>query len=93
MAAKVRVNITIDSETLRLADREARRRKTSRSALIRAAVREVAANHERELDEEARKKRQREAAEAMDRLAHEFGNWPADKILRASRDRWARHGG
>jgi hypothetical protein len=24
----------------------------------------------------------------MDRLAHEFGDWPAAKILRAARDRW-----
>ncbi len=90
MAAKKRINITVDQDTLRLADREARRRKTSRSEYIRAAVREVATNHEHESKETARRKRQREAVEMMDRLAHEFGDWPAQEILRASRDRWAR---
>jgi hypothetical protein len=24
----------------------------------------------------------------MDRLAHKFGDWPAERILRAARDRW-----
>ncbi len=90
MTAKKRVNITIDEDTLHLADRAARRRKTSRSEFIRGAIREVAANHQREWEQEARRKRQREAVEMMDRLAHEFGDWPAQEILRASRDRWAR---
>jgi metal-responsive CopG/Arc/MetJ family transcriptional regulator len=39
MAAQKRVCITMDEETLRLADREARRLKTSRNEFIRAAVR------------------------------------------------------
>lgn len=90
MAVKLRINITIDPETLRLADRQARRQKTSRSEVFRAGVRALATNHERESEEEDRRKRQREAAATMDRLAHEFGSWPAQKILRASRDRWAK---
>ncbi len=88
MAAKRRINITIDEATLRLADRAARRRKSSRSEFIRAAVREVAANHQRESEDAARRMRQREAIETMDRLAHEAGDWPAEKILRAWRHRW-----
>jgi Arc/MetJ-type ribon-helix-helix transcriptional regulator len=83
------VNITVDPETVRLADREARRRKTSRSEFIRSAVREVATNHERQSEEGTRQKRRHEAVETMNRLAHEFGDWPAEQILRASRDRWA----
>ena len=39
MAAQKRVCITVDEETLRLADREARRLKISRNEFIRAAVR------------------------------------------------------
>jgi len=39
MAASKRVCITVDAETLRLADREARRLKISRNEFIRAAVR------------------------------------------------------
>lgn len=39
MAAQKRICITVDAETLRLADREARRLKTSRNEFIRAAVR------------------------------------------------------
>ena len=37
---------------------------------------------------EARRDRQQHAAQAMDRLARKFGDWPAEKILRAARDRW-----
>ena len=85
----VRVNITFDRETLRLADREARRNKISRSELIRTAVRQAASRNEQKAEAEARRRRQQEAVKAMDRLAHEFGDWPAGKILRASRDRWA----
>ena len=87
MAAKTRVNISIDRETLRLADREARRRKISRSELIRAALREMAANHERESEEQARRKRQQEAVEGMQRLAQKAGSWPAVELLHAWRYR------
>ena len=38
-AVMVRINITFDHETLRLANRAARRRRTSRSEFIRDAVR------------------------------------------------------
>lgn len=81
MAAKVRINITIDQETIRLADRAARRRKTSRSEFIRAAVREVATNHEAESEEEARRKRQWEAYKGLRRVARKLGDWPAEKIV------------
>ena len=90
MAAKVRVNITVDPQTLRLADRLARARKISRSAVLREGVRALAEDHQREAEEAARERQQRQAAEAMDRLAHDFGDWPAEAILRAARDRWAR---
>jgi Arc/MetJ-type ribon-helix-helix transcriptional regulator len=90
MAAKVRINITVDPQTLRLADREARRRRISRSELIRKTLQEMAKSHENTAREEARRKRRRQAAEAMDLLAREFGDWPAEEILRASRDRWPR---
>ena len=88
MGTKTRINITMDEETLRLADRAARRRKSSRSEFIRVAVREIAANHQRESEDAARRKRQREAIEIMDRLAHKAGDWPAEEILRA----WRRRG-
>lgn len=89
----VRVNITFDRETLRLADREARRQRISRSELIRAAVRKTATQNELKAEEETRHLRQREAVEMMDQLAHEFGDWPAARILRTSRDRWANRKG
>ncbi len=87
MAAKKRLNITIDEETLRLADRAALRRKTSRSEFMRDAVREAAANQERESQKQARRGRQRKAIEAMNRLARKAGSWPAVKILHAWRYR------
>jgi Arc/MetJ-type ribon-helix-helix transcriptional regulator len=88
MAAKVRVNITVDPQTLRLADRLARARKISRSAVLRDGIRALAEHQAHDVEEQARRERQRRAAEAMDRLAHKFGDWPAEKILRAARDRW-----
>lgn len=77
----VRVNITFDRETLRLADREARRRKTSRSDFIREAVRTVAANHERAAEEAALRERRRKAMEGIRRIARKLGDWPAEKIV------------
>jgi metal-responsive CopG/Arc/MetJ family transcriptional regulator len=87
MATKTRINVTFDLETLRLADREARRRKTSRSNLIRTAVRAFASEHERQQAETARQQRQRQAVATMDRLARKAGDWPAVEILRAWRYR------
>jgi len=89
MGAKVRINITIDAQTVRLADRLARARKISRSAILREGVQALAENQAHAVEEQARRARRRRAAEAMDRLAHKFGDWPAEKILRAARDRWA----
>ncbi len=93
MAAKTRINITIDSETLRLADRAARKRKVSRSELIRVAVRQVAGVQDRLAQAEARHERQRRAVEGLHWLARRFGDWPAEKILRAARDRWHKRSG
>jgi Arc/MetJ-type ribon-helix-helix transcriptional regulator len=88
MPAKTRVNITVDVETLRLADRLARARRISRSAVLRDGVHALAANEANELADQARRERQRRAAESMDRLAHKLGDWPAEELLRAARDRW-----
>ena len=89
MGAKIRVNITVDPETLRLADRLARARKISRSAVLREGVQALAGNQAHQVEEQARRERRRRAAGAMDQLAHQFGDWPAEKILRAARARWA----
>ena len=87
MANSIRVNITLDRETLRLADREARRQRTSRSEIIRKAVQAQAERQRHEDEDEERRRRQLKAAAAMDRLAHHFGDWPAEQILRESRYR------
>lgn len=89
MAAKTRVNITVDSKTLRLADRLARARKISRSAVLRDGVHALADLQANELAERARRERQLRAAGTMDRLATKFGSWPATDALRATRERWA----
>jgi Arc/MetJ-type ribon-helix-helix transcriptional regulator len=88
MAAKTRVNITVDSQTLRLADRLARARKISRSAVLREGVHALAENQANQVAEQVRRDRQHRAAETMDRLANKFGDWPAEELLRAARDRW-----
>jgi hypothetical protein len=82
------VNITVDSQTLRLADRLARARKISRSAVLREGVHALAENQANQAAEQVHRDRQRRAAETMDRLAHKFGDWPAEQLLRAARDRW-----
>ncbi len=86
----MRINITIDRDTIRQADRLARRRKTSRSSVMREAVHVLVSEEAREAEAKARRERQRRAAEAIDRLARDFGDWPADAILRAARDRWSK---
>lgn len=86
----MRINITVDRDTIRLADRMARRMKASRSAVMRAGVLALLGQEAREAEATARRERQRRAAEAMDRLAREFGDWPDDALLRAARDRWSR---
>ena len=88
MAGKTRVNITVDSQTLRLADRLARAGKVSRSAILREGVHALAERRANQAAERVFRDRQKRAAEAMDRLAHKFGDWPAQELLRASRDRW-----
>ena len=72
MAAKTRVNITVDAQTLRLADRLARARRTSRSAVVREGVHALAENQVNQIAEKEFRERQRRAAEAMDRLAHKL---------------------
>lgn len=83
----MRINITIDDETVRLADRLARHRRTSRSAILREGVRALADIEEQQAEEAGRRKRQCEAVGSMDRLARIAGDWPAERILRAWRDR------
>ncbi len=77
----VRVNITFDRETLRLADREAHRRKTSRSDFIRSAIRSVANVTDQATEEAALRERRRKAIEGIRRIAHKLGDWPAEQIL------------
>ena len=85
----VRVNITFDQETLRLADREARRRKTSRSDFIRSAIRSVAKGNDQAVEEAALRERRRKAIEGIRRVAHKLGDWPAEQILHDMRHRLA----
>jgi Arc/MetJ-type ribon-helix-helix transcriptional regulator len=87
MGSKVRINITVDAETVRLADRLARRRKTSRSAVLREGVRALAENQARETEDAARRERQREAIRGIRKIAHHLGDWPATQIVHAWRYR------
>lgn len=87
MSQKIRINITIDPETRRLADRLARGRRVSRSAILREGVRALAKDQDRQAEEAARVRRQRQAVATMDRIARKLGDWPAERILRESRDR------
>ena len=78
---KTRINITVDRETLRMADREARRRRTSRSEFIRDAVRAEAARNDAAGKEQALRQQRHEAIEGIRKIAKEAGSWPATKIV------------
>jgi metal-responsive CopG/Arc/MetJ family transcriptional regulator len=84
----VRVNITFDRETLHLADREARRRKTSRSDFIRNAVRTAAKENDQAMEEAALRERRLKAIAGIRRMAQKFGDWPAEQILHDMRHRF-----
>jgi metal-responsive CopG/Arc/MetJ family transcriptional regulator len=77
----VRVNITFDHETLRLANREARRLRTSRSEFIRAAVRAEAAKNDAAGKELELRQQRREAIEGIRKIAKQAGSWPTTKIV------------
>jgi Arc/MetJ-type ribon-helix-helix transcriptional regulator len=77
----VRVNITFDRETLRLATREARRRRISRSEFIRSAVRKDAGEGQREAEEAVIRTKRREAFAQIRKIAAKLGDWPAEQIL------------
>jgi metal-responsive CopG/Arc/MetJ family transcriptional regulator len=81
MSAKTRINITVDRETLRLANREARRRRTSRSEFIRDAVRAEATRSDAAEKEQELRQQRREAIEGIRKIAKEAGSWPATKIV------------
>lgn len=87
MAAKTRVNITVDSETLRLADRLARARKISRSAVLRQGVHALASEHNKQQAEADLREQRRKAIEGIRRIAQEFGDWPAEQIVHDMRYR------
>lgn len=83
----VRVNITFDQETLHLADREARRGRTSRSDFIRGAIHSVAKKNDQVVEEAALRERRRKAIEGIRRIARKLGDWPAEQILHDMRHR------
>jgi len=80
MSEKIRISVTTDPETVRVADSLARRRKTSRSAVFRDGVHALV-----EAD-------QRVAAEGMDQITRRMGDWPAEEIVHAFRYPWLREG-
>jgi len=79
----------MDEETLALADRAARRRRTSRGAFVCSAARAFAEGGRRAAQEAALLERRKKAIEGIRRISHKLGDWPAQEILRAARDRWS----
>jgi len=77
----MRVNITFDPETLRLADREARRRRTSRSEFIRDAIRAEATRRDVAEKQQHLSQQRHEAIQAIKKIAEEAGSWPTTKIV------------
>ena len=67
--------------TLRLADRLARRKKTSRSEILRKGVQSLADADQREVEEAAVREQRRKAIEGIREIAHKMGDWPAEQIV------------
>jgi predicted transcriptional regulator len=88
MGGKVRINITVDPETVRLADCLAQRKKSSRSAILREGVRVLAENHQREMEEAKIRGRRGKATEGIRRIARKPGEWPSEAIVHAFRYPW-----
>ncbi len=81
MAAKTRINISMDQATLRLADRLARRKKTSRSEILRKGVQSLADADQREFEEVAVREQRRKAIEGIRAIARKMGDWPGEQIV------------
>lgn len=81
MAAKTRVNISMDDATLRLADRLARRKKTSRSEILRKGVQSLADAERREYEEMAVREQRQRAIAGIRAIAGKMGDWPAEQIV------------
>jgi metal-responsive CopG/Arc/MetJ family transcriptional regulator len=81
MAVKTRINISMDPKTLRLADRLARRRKSSRSEILRRGVESLAAAELRDSEEAAMRDQRRKAISGIREIARKMGDWPAERIL------------
>lgn len=71
----------MDEATLRLADRLARRKKTSRSEILRKGVQSLADADQREVEEAAVREQRRKAIEGIREIAHKMGDWPAEQIV------------
>jgi hypothetical protein len=92
MAPKTRINITVDEDTIRLADRLARGNKTSRSAVLREGVRVLAENYLQKGEGASLRERRRKAIEGIRRIAHLMGDWPAERIVHEWRYRLNKKG-
>lgn len=66
---------------MRLADRLARHKKTSRSAIMRDGVQALASSYQRAADEAAQREGRRKAIEGIRKIAHMMGDWPAEQIV------------
>ncbi len=71
----------MDQATLRLADRLARRKKTSRSEIMRKGVESLAEADRREFEEAAVREQRRKAIAGIREIAHQMGDWPGEQIL------------
>ena len=75
-----------------MADREARRRRTSRSEFVRDVVRTEATRSDAAGQALELRRQRQEAIEGIRRLAEEAGSWPATKIVHDWRYRLLKEG-
>ena len=81
-----RVNVILPDNILKDLDRAAADEHTSRSGLLQTAAQRYLEERRLEKEAAARKKKMKQAAMKMDRLARKFGKWDGVGTIREFRD-------
>ena len=81
-----RVNVIISDQILEELDRAAADEHTSRSGLIQTAAKRYLEERRLEKEMANRKRKMKQAALKMDRLAEKFGTWDGVRTIREFRD-------
>lgn len=84
--AMARVNFSLRDKLLAEIDAEAKDKRTTRSAFIRAALENYIEHRRSQREEEAKRRKMRAAARKIDVLAKKLGKWDPQETIRRARE-------